>query len=48
MIGLLNEKQTKEYESLKAWKQFYIECNNEFAAIQVNYKILRFESKNFE
>ena len=43
-----NDKQLKKYESLKAWKQFYVECNNEFEAMKVDYKILRLEERHFE
>ena len=43
-----SDKQLIKLESLKAWKQFYVECNNEFEAMKVNYKILRLEERHFE
>ena len=45
---LITKQLTKELQILKAWKQFYVECNNEFKAMKLDYKILRLESKNFE
>ncbi len=45
---LRTKQLTKELQILKAWKQFYVECNNEFKAMKLDYKILRLESKNFE
>jgi len=48
MINLLTDQQVKDYQSLLAWKEFYLECSNEFAALKVNYKIERLESKHLE
>jgi hypothetical protein len=43
-----NEQQLKKYQKMIAWKNFYIECGNEYEAMKLDYKISRFESKYFE
>jgi len=43
-----NEQQLKKYQVLVAWRDFYIECGNEFKAMKLDYKISRIESKYFE
>ena len=43
-----NEKQLIEYQKVVAWRDFYLECGNEFNAMKLNYKISRLEDKYFE
>lgn len=42
-----SEQQLKKYQILVAWRDFYLECGNEFKAMKLDYKISRFELKHF-
>lgn len=43
----MNEKLRKEYQTLLAWRNFYVECSNEWETIKIDHKIERFESRHF-
>lgn len=38
----------KEHEKLIAWRQFYVECSNEWETTKIDHKIERFENRHFD
>jgi hypothetical protein len=47
MINELTSKQIKDYQILLSWKDFYLECANEWESMKIDRKIARFEEKYF-
>ena len=43
----MNEEYIKKYQILLSWKDFYLECSNEWESMKIDRAIERFESKHF-